>query len=114
MRHEQIEKIKKLYHSALECDPAKRNKFLLEACQGDQSLLAKIKSLIDHGDEASEFFSQPAWDAFIVQLFLEKKAGETPEHPKLVRKTATGDSETTDSATTDSGITDSGTQYKNI
>ncbi len=62
MTPEQYEQIGKLYHAALEREPAERAAFLAEACGADQALLCEITSLIVAYEQAGNFIEQPPHD----------------------------------------------------
>jgi hypothetical protein len=46
---DRCQKIKQLYHSALERKGRERRAYLQEACQGDEALLREVESLMDRG-----------------------------------------------------------------
>jgi non-specific serine/threonine protein kinase/serine/threonine-protein kinase len=56
----QWEKAKELFTAALQREPGERDKFLREACGGDQSLVAEIESLLS-AYERSDGLSEPRW-----------------------------------------------------
>ena len=56
MDPEDWKRIEQLYHSTLDLDPSKREAFLVTACAGDASLFTHVKRLLDHHDEAEDFF----------------------------------------------------------
>lgn len=65
MTAEEIEKIKQLYHAALERVPEERAGFLDEACEGDLALLARVEELIATREEAEGLFARPAWESLM-------------------------------------------------
>ena len=58
------ERVKRLFQSALERAPEDRERFLREACQGDQVLLLQVESLLVAHQEAGAFAERPAIEAF--------------------------------------------------
>jgi TolB-like protein/Tfp pilus assembly protein PilF len=61
MDPERWRQIEQLYHSALEQDPAQRNRFLAEACQGDAELRRDVESLLASGGSTELLADQTAW-----------------------------------------------------
>ena len=61
MDPERWRQIEHLYHSALEQEPAQRNRFLAEACQGDSELLGEVESLLAQRDSTELLGDQTAW-----------------------------------------------------
>src|ERR1700674_1840594 len=61
MDPERWRQIEQLYHSALEQDPAQRNRFLAEACQGDAELRRDVESLLASGCSTELLADQTAW-----------------------------------------------------
>ena len=51
--------VERLYHSALQRDASERERFLAEACAGDDALRGEVKSLLAH-DGSAAFLSTPA------------------------------------------------------
>jgi eukaryotic-like serine/threonine-protein kinase len=60
MGPEQWERVKEVYHAALNRDPRERAAFLADACRGDQEILREVESLLAHGSDDS-FLERPAW-----------------------------------------------------
>ena len=52
MNPERLRQIEELYHSARECDPDERDRFLAEACRNDEELYREVVSLL--AEEISE------------------------------------------------------------
>ena len=52
--------IEKLYHAALERDPAERTAFLSQACT-DEQLRQEVVSLLAHQQEGDQWLENPAW-----------------------------------------------------
>ena len=62
MTPERWQQIDRLFHSALERDAAQRDAFLIEACQGDESLRREVVSLLGSHAEANSFIRTAAED----------------------------------------------------
>lgn len=60
-----LDRIKELFHAALERDPAQRPAFLDEACGGDASLKAEVQTLLDGFESNPDYLNRPAWADFI-------------------------------------------------
>jgi serine/threonine protein kinase len=63
MNPERWRKIERLYHSALEQDPARLNGFLDEACQEDADLRREVESLLAQSGSTEALVDQGAWAA---------------------------------------------------
>jgi serine/threonine protein kinase/WD40 repeat protein len=63
--------VDRLYHAALEHEPADRGSFLNEACAGDEALRTEVESLLRYQPAADEFLERPA-----LQQAAERLAGE--------------------------------------
>src|ERR1700674_1857360 len=74
MNPERWRKIEQLYHLALEQEPAQRNRFLAEACQGDAELRGEVESL---------FAQSGAADTLIDRTALQAVAGQPETHTDL-------------------------------
>ncbi len=61
MPQERLERLKDLYHAALERDEASRQAFLADACRDDPALFEQVQELLGARAEASAFFARPAW-----------------------------------------------------
>jgi serine/threonine protein kinase/Tol biopolymer transport system component len=60
MTPERWQRIKKLYHSALERDTGEQAVFLAEACDGDEALRGEVESLLHCDTRAERFIESPA------------------------------------------------------
>ena len=60
MKPERWQKIERLYHTALECEPGVRAAFLDEACAGDEDLRREVAALLAYDDKAANFIEAPA------------------------------------------------------
>jgi len=60
MTPERWKQIEKLYHAALELEPARRAAFLAQACAGDESLHKEVESLLAYDGQAESFIEGAA------------------------------------------------------
>ncbi len=60
MQPDRWERIKGVYHAALDRPPDERNAFVEEACRGDAETLKEVRSLLARTSEDS-FLERPAW-----------------------------------------------------
>ena len=72
---ERWQQIESLFQEALERDPAQRNAWLREACQGDSDLRREVASLLASHQAATDF--QP-WAAEAAAKLIEKPASLEP------------------------------------
>lgn len=54
-------RVKEIFDAALDQSPEKREKFLAEACGGDESLRGEVNRLLAEHDQAGDFLNHPAW-----------------------------------------------------
>ena len=62
MTPERYQRIKALFHSALERAPDERPAFLADACGGDAALLANVEALIAADAQSGDFMDAPAYE----------------------------------------------------
>ncbi len=60
MKPERWQQIERLYHAALEREPAERAVFLRQACAGEDALRCEIESLLGYEEKAEQFIETPA------------------------------------------------------
>jgi serine/threonine protein kinase/Flp pilus assembly protein TadD len=77
MTPERYEQIGRLYHAALEGEPAERDAFLAGACGSDVTLRLEVESLISAHEHADVFIEQPPDD---VAAGWQVAATPLPEH----------------------------------
>jgi hypothetical protein len=63
MSPERWQQVNKLFHSALEREPAQRAAFLDRACDGDRELRKEVESLIGSHEDPDSFIDVPAFEA---------------------------------------------------
>src|SRR6201990_1440702 len=61
MTPERYQRIKELFHSALEREVEERPAFLAEACGDDEALRAKVEALIAAAEQPGSFMDVPAY-----------------------------------------------------
>ena len=59
---EDWQKVKELFHAALEHEPAKRSSLLVQACAGDEALRREVESLIAAHEKPGSFVDAPAYE----------------------------------------------------
>lgn len=65
MTDERWREIERLYHEAVERDPAERGTFLTGACAGDDALRREVQSLLDARATGNDFMEDPAAEAYL-------------------------------------------------
>ena len=79
MNPERWQQIKRLYNSALELEPARREAFLQEACAGDDSLRKEIERLLAQKTEAEDLLGKPALEVAARALAQDRKDKPQPD-----------------------------------
>ena len=82
MTPERWKRVERIYHSAVELEPGGREKFLTEACQGDDELRREIESLLAQAGTGG-WLDSPAWeraasilaDSTVTQLAIGAQLG---------------------------------------
>src|SRR5438093_9912505 len=97
MKPERWQQLDKLFHSALECEPAQRGAFLAEACAGDESLRQEVEALLAAHDEAGSFIERPAMEVEARRFAddegateAELQPGESVSHYRVVSQLGAG------------------------
>ncbi|HTY61758.1 MAG TPA: protein kinase [Acidobacteriota bacterium] len=68
MKPERWREIERIYNSALDLEPARREAFIEQACRGDESLRREVEGLFKNHTEADDFFESPAVDVLARQF----------------------------------------------
>ncbi len=97
MDPERWEEIKRIYSSALECEPDNLDNFLREACGGDDSLRSEVEILLAQQRKAVGFMKVPAMEvaAHILakeheKADIENLAGQNVAHYRILEKIGEG------------------------
>src|SRR5512135_501294 len=80
MNPERWRQIKRLYNSALELEPDRREAFLREACAGDDSLRTEIERLLAQKTEAEGLLEKPALEVAARALAQDRKDEPQPNY----------------------------------
>src|ERR1041385_7426547 len=59
MKPARLEEIERLFHSALECDPAELHAYLDAACHGDETVRRRVEALLKSDQHATDFIETP-------------------------------------------------------
>lgn len=81
MNPERWERLKQLFHSALEHKPDRQTEFLREACAGDESLQAEVESMLARAAESPDFLESPALHVEAQALARELAGESLPSAP---------------------------------
>ncbi len=71
MTPERYQRIKEVFHSALERTADERTAFLADACGGDTALLTKVEALIAAAEQPGDFMDAPAYEVAAEMLVGE-------------------------------------------
>ena len=87
------QQIDQLFHAALECGPAQREKFLAAECDGDEPLRREVESLLSSFADADGFIETPAGDVAAELLGTHRSAyepGDQIQNYRIVRELGSG------------------------
>ena len=86
MDAERWEKLERLFHQALECEPRERSRMLGEACSGDEDLRREVESLLAEHERGGSLLKTPASDlaADWAQSHHQIKAEEMLGHFRIL------------------------------
>jgi serine/threonine protein kinase len=73
MNAERWSQIDRLYHSAREQEPGERDRFLRQACSGDEELRREIESLLAYEAETATWIDRPALEVAAKALAAERR-----------------------------------------
>src|SRR5215470_306658 len=74
MKPERWQQIDKLLEAVLEREPAQRENFLEQACEGDESLRHEVESLLAAHEQAGSFIETPVAER-AAELLVSKETG---------------------------------------
>jgi serine/threonine protein kinase/Flp pilus assembly protein TadD len=93
MTSEQWQKVKGLFDAALALAPGKREKFIKNACAGDEALRREVENLLASFDDAEGFMEKPA-AAEVASLIIDEhtslRSGERIAHYEIVSQIGEG------------------------
>jgi len=93
LKAERWQKVERLYHAALECEPESRAAFLDDACAGDAELRREVTSLLAYQSRAENFIEVPAIEV-AAEMMAEEPAsamvGHTISHYKIISSLGAG------------------------
>jgi serine/threonine protein kinase/Tol biopolymer transport system component len=72
MKPERWQKVKEIFHAALDRPPADRSAFVLDACGGDEALRKEVESLISSDGHGQDFLNSPAYEVAAGMLVDDK------------------------------------------
>src|SRR5258705_1478759 len=72
MKPERWQQIERLYHAALELNPAERAAFLREACAGEDAVRSEIESLLGYQEKAEQFIEAPALELAAKKMAVDQ------------------------------------------
>src|SRR2546421_11478033 len=72
MKPERWQKVKEIFHAALDRPPADRSAFVLEACGVDEALRKEVESLISSDGRGQAFLNSPAYEVAAGMLVDDK------------------------------------------
>jgi serine/threonine protein kinase len=75
MNAERWSQVEQLYHSAREQEPGRRDRFLAQACAGDQELLQEVESLLSYETETAMLLDRPALEVAVRALAVDRRNG---------------------------------------
>ena len=83
MTTERWRQVEKLYHAALELEPAARADFLASACAADTALREELESLLVFNDQKRTFIESPAVEV-AAQLLSESEKDLAGRHLRSI------------------------------
>jgi serine/threonine protein kinase/Tfp pilus assembly protein PilF len=75
MESERWRRVERLYHAALDLEPARRPAFLAQQCAGDPALQHEVESLLGYDNKAEHFIESPA-----IAVAAQLLAGDGNKH----------------------------------
>src|SRR2546421_1480027 len=80
MTPERYRHIGEIYHAAMEIEPRRRDAFLDEASEGDESLRREVASLIASAERAGSFIESPAIKLAAAMLAADQAGSLIGQH----------------------------------
>src|SRR6185369_17255798 len=63
MKPDRWQKVKEIFHAAMDHAPAERDLFVSDACAGDEALRKEVESLMSSDRRSGRFLDSPAYEA---------------------------------------------------
>jgi len=79
MATDRFERMREIFHGALEREPSERSAYLVEVCAGDPTLLAEVEALIAEYEEEPAYLDSPAWASFVQPASEDTNESDTIE-----------------------------------
>ena len=76
MEPDRWQRIERIYHEAMQCDPVERDSLLETACSGDTGLRVEVESLLHYGDRPADFLERPAMEVMAQVLSEDLRTSE--------------------------------------
>ncbi|MEP7038471.1 MAG: protein kinase, partial [Acidobacteriota bacterium] len=92
MNSERWQKVKRLFETVVELEPAKRKRFLDKSCGTDKELRRDVENLLSSYTDAESFMEQPA-AAEVASFIIEPKnleAGKSFGHYEIIKQIGAG------------------------
>ncbi|HBB98221.1 MAG TPA: hypothetical protein DC054_22785 [Blastocatellia bacterium] len=74
MKPDRWQKVKEIFHAALDRPPSDRFAFVSEACAGDEALQKEVELLISSDGRGGDFLNAPAYEAAAAMIVDDKSA----------------------------------------
>jgi len=76
--------VERIYHAAMQCEPADRSSLLEEACAEDKALRAEVESLLYYAERPAKFFEKPAIEMMALALAEDIRATESKDSTRMI------------------------------
>ena len=84
MEPDRWERVERIYHAAMLCEPAKRSLLLEQSCAEDKSLRAEVESLLQYGESPVEFLERPAIEVMAQALAEDLRGNESKNASRMI------------------------------
>ena len=84
MEPERWQHVERIYHEAMQCEPAERGSLLEEACAEDKDLRAEVESLLHYAERPAKFFEKPAIEMMAQALAESLRAAESKNSTRMI------------------------------
>jgi len=84
MEPERWQHVERIYHAAMQCEPAERGFLLEEACAEDKALRDEVESLLHYAERPAKLFERPAIE-IMAQAFAEDlRSAESRDSTRMI------------------------------